>query len=211
MYNINIATQDATGAPGHTFIVSLTVAQDFLLTSSTPSQTVNAGQATGAYNLTIQPVGASFNAAVTLTCSNLPALALCSFAPAAPVTPGNSAANIVMTISTTAATTAALDRPASLRSIFYAVFLLLPGIVLGWNVAGRSPTKRRTALSGLIALLLLIMLMLTLWSCGGVSNGGGGGSQPGTPPGSYHITVTGTSTGAPADAGQSTQVTLVVN
>ena len=66
VYNINIATQDATGAPSHNFVVSLTVAQDFLLTSSTPSQTVNAGQATGAYNLTIQPVGASFNAAVTL-------------------------------------------------------------------------------------------------------------------------------------------------
>ena len=207
VYNINLNTQDATGAPSHRFVVALTVAQDFLLISTTPSQTVNAGQTTGPYNLTIQPVGASFNAAVTLSCSNLPALALCSFAPAAPVMPGDSAANIVMTISTTAAITAASDRPASLRSIFYAVFLMLPGMVLGWNVAGRSSTKRRTALAGSIALLLLLALL----SCGGVSNGGGGGSQPGTPPGSYHITVTGTSTGAPADAGQSTQVTLVVN
>ena len=211
VYNINIATQDATGSPRHTFIVSLTVAQDFVLTSSTPSQTVNAGQSTGAYNFTIQPVGASFNAAVTLTCSNLPALALCSFAPAAPVTPGNSAANIVMTISTTAATTAASDRPPSLRSIFYAMCLLLPGFVFGWDVVGRKSTNRKTALSGLIAPLLLLMMLLSMLSCGGVSNGGGGRSQPGTPPGSYHVTVTGTSTGAPADAGQSTQVTLVVN
>lgn len=30
------------------------------LTSSTPSQTVTAGQTSGAYNLTVQPVGASF-------------------------------------------------------------------------------------------------------------------------------------------------------
>ena len=33
----------------------------------------------------------------------------------------------------------------------------------------------------------------------------------GTPPGTYTITVTGTSSGAPSDPGQSTQVTLVVH
>jgi uncharacterized membrane protein len=101
-YSIKINTQDTTGAPSHSFTISLTVSQDFLLTSSTSSQTVNAGQTTGPYNLTIQPVGASFNAAVTLSCSNLPALAQCLFNPSAPVTPGNSSASVVMTISTTA-------------------------------------------------------------------------------------------------------------
>jgi len=59
---------------------------------------------------------------------------------------------------------------------------------------------------------MLILLLLTLPSCSGVSSvGGGGGGNQGTPPGNYKITVTGTSPAVPADAGQSTQVTLVVN
>jgi hypothetical protein len=58
-------------------------------------------------------------------------------------------------------------------------------------------------------LLLLLLPMLTL-SGGGISTGGGGG-QLGTPAGTYQVTVTGTSSGASADEGQATQVTLVVN
>jgi hypothetical protein len=205
VYGITVGTQDATGAPSHTFTVSLTVAQDFQLISTTPSQTVNAGQTTGPYNLTIQPVGASFNAAVTLACAGLPALSQCSFDPSAPVTPGNSAANVVMSISTTAATTAFLASPYR-RSILYAT--LLPGIVIVW--AGSRRRKQRLTVLGTIALLLFLMLALP--SCGGVSSGGSGRTgQPGTPPGTYTITVTGTSSGAPPDAGQSTPVTLVVN
>ncbi len=205
-YNINIGTQDATGAPSHTFTLALTVAQSFLLTSTTASQTVNAGQTTGPYSLTIQPVGASFNAAVTLSCANLPTLSSCSFAPSAPVTPGNSAANVVMTISTTAATTADSRLPARYWPSLYALWLLAPGIVIGC-VAGRRTAARNFRVSG--PLLMLFLLMLTL-SCGGASTAGGGG-QPGTPPGTYKITVTGASPGAVADAGQATQVTLVVN
>ena len=84
-YNIHITTQDTTGAPSHSFTVALTIAQDFLVASSTASQTVNAGQTTGAYQLTVQPVGASFSGAVTLSCSGLPALAQCVFNPSTPV------------------------------------------------------------------------------------------------------------------------------
>jgi hypothetical protein len=59
-YNVNITTHDTAGAPSHSFSVALTVSPDFRLNSSTPSQTVTAGQTSGAYNLTVQPVGASF-------------------------------------------------------------------------------------------------------------------------------------------------------
>jgi len=170
---------------------------------------VNAGQATGPYNLTIQPVGTSFNAAVTLACSGLPALSQCAFAPSAPVTPGSSAATVVMTISTTAATSSLL-LPG--RSIFYAMLLLVPGIALAWGPARRFSWKgnlRTWALIG--ALIGTLALLMLLPSCSGVSSGGGGHGQPGTPSGTYTITVTGTSPGAPADPGQSTQVSLIVN
>ncbi len=204
-YAIQVKTQDTTGAPSHAFSVSLTVGQDFRLSSSTPSQTVNAGQSSGPYNLTIQPVGTSFNGAVTFTCANLPSLALCSFNPAAPVTPGNSAVNVVMTISTTATTSALRAR----RSSFYAAWLVLPGLAICWVGLGRRSAKSK--LAPLTGSTILFLLVLVFTACGGVSSGGGGGGKQGTPPGTYKITVTGASSGTPADSGQTTQVTLVVN
>ncbi len=204
-YNVNINTQDTTGAPSHSLTEALTVSQDFLVSSTTQSQAVNAGQTTGPYNLTIQPVGTSFNAAVTLACTGLPAYSQCAFDPSAPVTPGNSATTVVMTISTTA-TTADLQKSAGRRSLFYALGLVIPGIVIGCGLGRR---KSKHFIEGVSAILLLLLI---LTACSGVSSGGGGGGgQPGTPPGSYTITVTGTSSGAPPDAGQSTQVKLVVN
>jgi hypothetical protein len=215
-YNIVISTQDTTGTPSHSFPIVLTVAPDFLVVSATPSQTVNAGQSTGAYNLSVLPVGAVFNSAVTLSCSGLPDLSQCLFNPPGAVTPGGSAVNVLLTISTTAPTTAA-QRPAGRHSILYAVGMLLPAIVLifiGGSACSPAPSRKLKAVGfGLTTILLLMVLV----SCGGVSTGGGGGgggggqNHPGTPPGTYTITVTGTSPGAQPDAGQSTQVILVVN
>jgi len=194
-YNINIATQDTTGAPSHSFAVALTVAQDFIVASSTSSQTVNAGQTTGAYQLTVQPVGASFSGAVTLSCSGLPALAQCVFNPSAPVNPGSSAADVIMVISTTAPT-ANSRSSAGHAAIFYPGWLLLPGFVIGAAVS-RRPAKRRAALFGSFAIRALLLLTFALLSCGGVSSGGGGGScssMPGVPAGLTASSTTSTGT-----------------
>jgi hypothetical protein len=206
-YNINIKTQDTTGAPSHSFTVALTVAQDFRLTSSTPSQSVTAGQTSGAYNLTVLPVGASFSGAVTLTCSaGMPAGAQCVFSPSTAVTPGNSAVDVVMNISTVAKVR--LQSGTSHLVIFYAVGMLLPGIVIAWGSAGRRADRPMIRVVGSVAILLLISLLL---ACSGVSNNGGSGGSGGNQPVVYQITITGTSPGTTPDAGQSAQVTLVVN
>ena len=103
-YNINVNTQDISGSPVHSLPITLTISQDFNITSSTPSQTVAPGQSSGPYNLTIQPAGASFNSDVTLSCPiGLPSGAQCTFTPN-PVTPGSSAAAIAMTVSTSPTT-----------------------------------------------------------------------------------------------------------
>jgi hypothetical protein len=206
-YNIKIKTQDTTGAPSHNVSVSLMVAQDFLVTSSTASQTVTAGQTSGAYALRVLPVGSSFNGAVALTCSSgLPGGAQCIFNPSTPVTPGNSAVDVVMNISTKA-NSAHSDMPVKGNFPPPAMWIPLAAIVIGAGVSGnRTPTRIRQ-LSGCVVFCLT---MLAFVSCAGVSNGGGGGGQP-PPPVSYHITVTGTSSGTAPDAGQSATVTLVVN
>ncbi len=202
-YNINLAVVDASGEPSHTLQLPLTVIEDFTVSSSTPTQTATAGQTTGPYQLAVapNPQGSSFPGAVALSCpKGLPSGAQCIFNPSAPVGPGNSSVSVVMTISTTAAT-AALRRSSS---FFYAVWLLLPGIAIGWvALAGSGASRRRRFFGSVVSLFLLLLLP----SCGGVSSGGGGGGGGGTPPGSYAITVTGTSSGVT----HSTQVALVVN
>lgn len=202
-YTITINAQDTSGAPNHSASFTLTLAQDFRVTSATASQTVTAGQTSGPYALTIQPVGSSFTGAVSLACpTGLPAQAQCIFSPSGPVTPGSSAVNVVMSISTKASTASLKRRSGSIR-IWY-VSLLLPVIVIGLGNR-RHRRKRRVLPVGLLIPFILIFI-----ACAGVSSGGsGGGSQQN--PVTYQVTVTGSSPGTAADAGQSTVVTLVVD
>ncbi len=202
-YNISINTQDTTGHPSHTATIPVTLAPDFILTSSTASQTVTAGQTSGPYNLRIQPVGTSFNSPVTIACSaGLPPQAICSFSPQSPITPGSTAVDIVMSISTKAGAARTFRRffPA-----FYLLGLFLPAIMF-LNSASPRRKGTRTAIT-----LGLLLLLIVLPSCGGISAGGGGTGVSSGNPVTYQVTVTGTSPGTPPDAGQSTMVTLVVN
>ena len=201
-YTIKINTQDTSGTPVHSTSTSLQLAQDFRLTSSTPSQTVTAGQTTGPYNLTIQPVGSSFDSAVTIACtSGLPAQAQCNFSPSGPVTPGSSAVDVVMSISTKASASKAHWR--------IALWLFVPGLIVFCHEWPARKRKRNRL--PFITNAFLLSLLLFAMSCGGVSTastGGGGGTGN---PLTYQITVTGTSPGTVPDAGQSIIVTLVVN
>ena len=206
-FKLKINTQDTAGNPGHSQTVSLTIAQDFVVTSSTPSQTVVAGQTSGPYALSVQPVGSSFTGAVTLACTaGLPSGAQCAFSPSTPVSPGNSAVDVVMSISTTKAAKSELQIRGRAALTFGT--LLLPALVIGGAVSQKRDTKCR-----LLKILLAVPLLVILASCGGVSSGsggGGGGGGSGNPV-TYQVTVTGTSPGTPSDPGQSTVVTLVVD
>jgi hypothetical protein len=210
-YNINLAVADSSGQPSLTLQLPVTVIPDFTVSSATPSQTLAVGQTTtGAYQLSVtpNPPGSTFAGAVTLSCpSGLPAGARCLFDPSAPVTPGNAAQSVVMTISL-ASNSAGLYPPSERFSIVYALCLLLPGIMIGWNALGLRAPRRRLRVLGYTTLFLLTLCLL---SCGGVSNGGNTPPRAGTQPKTYRITVTGTSSGTAADAGQSTVVTLVVD
>jgi hypothetical protein len=211
IYNINLVVADAAGQPSHTLKLPLTVIPDFSVTSATPSQTLSTGQATsGAYQLTVapNPPGSSFADAVTLSCpTGLPTGAHCLFNPPTPVTPGGTPEAVLMTIST-AAENAGLYPRSERNSIFYALWLLLPGIVIGWKAVDSRSAKRRAHGFGITILLLLT---LSLLSCGGVSNSVSTSPPAGKQPTTYQVTVRGTSSGTPTNAGQSAVVTLVVD
>ncbi len=214
LYNVNLTVADSSGLPMQTLPLPLTVIQDFTLGLLTPSatQTISAGQSVS-YNFSVLPVGPSFGDAVSLACSGTPVVSLCSFTPVT-VTPGSSSAAVVMTISTTSDSASLIpQRPG--RAFFassYALWLTLPALALLGNRRRRNKHARLTLRTRLLGLFLLALL---LTSCGGGSNGGGsgggggvGGQQQGTAPGTYTITVTGTS-GSLTHAAPST-VTLVV-
>lgn len=207
VYTIIINTQDASGAPNHAASFTLTLAQDFRVISSTASQTVTAGQTSGPYALRILPVGASFTGAVSLACTaGLPPQAQCSFSPSGAVTPGNSAVDVVMSISTKASK-ASVGWMSGRIWALYAMWLL-PGIVIAGS-ARKNRAGKWVARAGGLALFLPIVLLCL--SCAGASTGGGGGGNPPPNPVTYHVTVTGTSPGTAPDPGQSTTVTLIVN
>jgi hypothetical protein len=208
-YDIKINTADSAGAPSHSATIPLTLWQDFLVKSTTSSQTITAGQTSGPYNLSVQPVGASFDGAIALACSaGLPAQAQCLFSPSGLITPCSSAVNVVMSISTGPKGNAI--RTSHLSLLLFPLWSVFPAVILlSGNHRLRRPPRKLKALS----IVSLLGSLFLLASCGGVSTGGGGngGTTPPNDPVTYHITVTGTSQGTPPDAGQSTVVTLVVN
>lgn len=206
-YTINFTVADVSDQATQTAKLPLTVIQDFSVNSATPSQTVKAGQTTGAYQLTVapNPPGSSFPGAVMLSCpTGLPPGAQCLFTPSAPVTPEPGAVSVVMTISTAGAATA-MTWPASNQGAVYALWITWPGIVIALGRCGLRP--RRTYRIACIS-TLLVLLAFTLASCGGGPSTVGGG-QPGSPK-SYSVTVNGISGTGAGTLSHSTTVTLVV-
>jgi hypothetical protein len=209
-YNLEINSLENGGILGHSLGVALTIGQDFVLTSSTPSQTVRAGQTTGAYNLTVQPIGASFNAPVTLACTKgLPAGSQCNFSPSTPITPGASAINVVMSISTQGSS-AAMNKIFR-RTVVLAASLFMPGLLWVFGSAHRQ-RKSGSKLCRLLASTMALPLLLILISCSGVSSQGGGGTiLPPTNPVTYQVTVMASSPGVPDSGSHSIIVALIVD
>ena len=160
---------------------------DFSLATSPTSDTLKAGTA-AKYELTVSPVASAFTNIVKLSCSGTPALSACSISPNA-VTPNSSTATAVLTITTTASVARAAYLRSSHERMVYAIWMPLQGIGLfGMILAGAGARSRK--LRVFCPSLLIGMALLFLVGCAG---GTGIARQTGTTPGTYTITVTGTS------------------
>jgi Pro-kumamolisin, activation domain/Bacterial Ig-like domain (group 3) len=147
----------------------------------------------------------NFSGTITLSCSGLPSEASCTFSPSSITANGTpNTATVSISVSTTAVTTAA-NRQSHPSSQF--LFLQLP---IGFGLFGfvLLAGNRKFRSHGLMVLLLLLAVIAPVSGCGG---GGGGGKSgpppnPGTPTGSYNVTVTATS----GSTASTTGFTLVV-
>jgi hypothetical protein len=153
---------------------------NFGVATSPASATVSGGTA-ATYTVNVAPKGGPFPGPVTLSCSNLPAQATCTFNPAI-VTPGSGGASSVLTLSTGTKASAPillpsekiLPTPKILLTPLWLLALLVP---LAWR-------WRRTVGVGFAGALALLV---ALQACGGGSNngsssngGGGGGGSTGS-------------------------------
>ncbi len=168
-------------------------------TMAATSVSLNPGATTGnTSTITLNPHG-SFTGSVKLTAAitskpaNAQELPTLSFASNPVSITGASAVKVSLTITTTAPTSAALEHSARPGIRWYAGGMTLAfGLMFGIGIC--FPTRGRIRRKRLGSLLFLVMLGLGLLSCGGgTGSGNSGNSSPGTTPGAYVVTVTGTS------------------
>jgi hypothetical protein len=155
---------------------------DFTMAITPGSASLPVGQP-AIFALNVTPIIGSFPSRVSFSCSKLPALTTCDFNPTQ-VGAGSENSTVTFTLATTAPV------PASRTSILATFFSAVPFAGLMCLKRRKSPAElRQTMLGG-----FLLLLSLGLLSCGGglQGNGGGGSGSPGTPPGTYAITVTAT-------------------
>jgi hypothetical protein len=173
----------------HETTVGLTIAAappNFTIapTALSPASVAAGGSSTS--TIVISPTE-GFNNAVSLTCGVAPLVTngpSCSFNPTS-VAGGSGSSTL--TISTTAATTAALVR--SWRGALFAMWLPIAGLAL----LGASSASRNKTFCNFVLGSLVLSGLVFLSGCGGSSPMGGGSGHAGTPAGVYNITVTATS------------------
>jgi N-acetylneuraminic acid mutarotase len=162
-------------------------------TISGTAVTVTPGAVTGITStITVTPNGGfignvALTAAITSSPVGAKSLPSLSFNSTSPVSiTSASAGTATLTVYTTAQTTATLVYPARPGTPWYAA----SGATLACILLIGIPARRRSWRTVLGMLALLVALTSGVLACGG---GGGGTIYPGTTPGSYTITVTGTS------------------
>jgi hypothetical protein len=175
---------------------------DFSLVVSGSSSiaTVSAGQ-TATYNLSITPQ-AGLTGTVTFTCSGAPSEATCIATPTSVNLSGSGAVPITATVSTTAPSETGLrPKPPAGPWTWICVLGLLAAVGLTLRRGPRLTRQRAWAPLG------AAMLSLAFWA----GCGGGGVANPGTPAGTYTLTVTGSMTLGTTTLQHNLSLTLIVN
>lgn len=188
LYAARIAVQTAGGTGRsaiHLFAtsaalpwVTISVAQ-----GASYAATVTAGK-TATYSLVVSDGGNGYTGTASFTCTGAPTGAACTVSPAQ-VLIGLNQSPITVTVTTTAAQATSEREPGPAGS----------GLTLCWAFAAAILFNRKR-LRSLSLLLFSIAMISACVSCGGGSSGSGsgGGTPPvtPTPPGTYYLTVTGT-------------------
>jgi FG-GAP-like repeat/Abnormal spindle-like microcephaly-assoc'd, ASPM-SPD-2-Hydin len=202
-------TDNVPGGP-HTVTLSGN-GTDFVIAPAASTATVSAG-GTATYNLSIAPLG-DLNGTVSFACSGAPSEATCLISPTSVSLNGSSSASTTVTVSTTAPSLISLRRipvpPGSIRAMPRLVWLVAMFAAVG---SAAILTRRRHGLKPCGAVVLTVALSLALFctSCGG-GNSTPVVHNPGTPGGTYSVSVTGTVASGSVSVQHEVKLTLIVN
>ncbi|MGA2074447.1 MAG: protease pro-enzyme activation domain-containing protein [Terriglobia bacterium] len=179
--DVNYGNSTSTAVP-----VTITATPDFGLSAAPSSFTITSPGASGSTTVSSSAIN-GFTGTVSITCA-LPAsltYSTCTLS-ASTLTPGGTGS--LLTVATTAPS-AALRLPNRPRWFLPGTGVLLIAWILLLLAAGKH---RRMRLA--FGLCVFAMLAAAFVACGGGSSSTPPPSSPGTPTGSYTVTVTGTST-----------------
>ena len=179
---------------------------DFAISATPGSNTVQPGAST-TYSVTLTPVN-GFVGAVQLTCTGAPSEATCSPSAASTTLDGTNSAVVKVTVSTTRPSLVPLPPGSPIRfwnSFGRLAFTPVLCLILLCLLAVFALTSRAHTFRFAAAVFLLLAMTLAT-GCGG-GNSGGGPSNPGTPSGTYMLTLTASS----GSASHATTVTLIVD
>jgi hypothetical protein len=180
--------------------VALTgTAEDFTLTvasGSPASASVSPGQP-ASYTLSIEGLN-GLNQTVNFTCTGAPSEASCTVSPNRVTLNGSAATNVTVTVDTTAPSGVALQprlvpplapgQPAA----WLLCGMLLVAASLVWAIVRRLDPEIGRLRVGRLTLGALLLLTLGVAACGGGGTSLAPPNNPGTPAGTYTLTVTGT-------------------
>jgi hypothetical protein len=174
--------------------VTTALTPSFALSTMPTSATVMPGQ-TAQFSVNVAPEN-GFNQTISFTCSGAPSEATCSASPATVTLDGKDNVTVNVSVSTTAATSTALPRNWGGRINWF------PGLLLALAGLLALGLRRRLVLRYILAASLLLVLAAA--SCGGGTSVAP--PNPGTPAGTYSLSIT----GASGNVTQTVKISLVV-
>jgi hypothetical protein len=169
--------------------------QDFALGESISSLTISPGQ-NNQLTLYVSPVG-GFAQSVNLTCTGAPAGVSCTLSPSSVTLNGTPTQQVQVAVNLSASGSAAgvtqspFELPPEKVVVFFAFATLLMYVAFGRAVSTERPSRHRPLAVSVLAFSCLFFLGISMVACGG----GGGGSNGGNSltPGTYTVTLNGTS------------------
>lgn len=190
------ANYNASTSPALTITV-VAPQPDFAVTDNPATIEVTDGSS-GTTTLTVAPAY-GFNGTISFACSGLPSKATCSFSPPSVTLNGNTATTRLTIVAAASTTGVAVNHGPARHDSRLKSELTVSGLMAGLLFLGSIRRSR-----GTLCLLVLFVLSGSVLGCG--SSGVYKTTIPGTPPGTYSVTVTASSSAV----SHSTKINLMV-